>query len=238
MRNCTRCGTTLNPDWRFCGDCGATVEVVAPVAVAVGGEREVRLGSSGNGHAANGTSRTLTSTARTSGDSGWSASSARSPDAGRFDFVKGRGVRFGAALMACLIVVAALVVHLNVRSDLDSTREILAATASRLDTTSATLAETEGTLATTEENLTETTAERNNLQSEVKILQGRLAGIQGSLDDARDQMNLQAGQITTLKACLSGVSIALTNVLKGDYYGAAAALRTVQQPCREAFSML
>jgi hypothetical protein len=51
-------------------------------------------------------------------------------------------------------------------------------------------------------------------------------------------VTIQAGQIETLKSCLSGVSIALSDLASGDYSGTIAALEAVQVSCHSAYALL
>jgi hypothetical protein len=51
----------------------------------------------------------------------------------------------------------------------------------------------------------------------------RLGGVTNSLSDARSRLNIQSGQIETLKSCLNGVSTALTDVAYEDYTSAVSA---------------
>lgn len=62
--------------------------------------------------------------------------------------------------------------------------------------------------------------------------------MQNSLTDAKSRLTMQSGQIETLKACPTGVSIAFRDVADGDYLGAVSALQAVKVSCDAAYAML
>lgn len=225
MDKCTNCGITVDPTWRFCGECGADVPAsVAAGASSISGNGFGALhprAPSGNGHAY--------PRATTSSAANWAASGAGAHSRGP---ITKRQIILGASIFLAVILLAvAVMVHLGVRHQLASTRAELATTAANLQTT-------QGKLSSSQANLTSMTTERDNLDSQVQDLTSKVDGLNGSLSDARNQVNLAAGQITTLKGCLGGVSIALNDVLHNNYYGAAAALQTVQGVCQQAFAIL
>jgi hypothetical protein len=121
---------------------------------------------------------------------------------------------------------------------LEQTRDDLTARQVDLNQTSAVLDDTESELADTESALAATTDERDQLEGRVRSLKTSLRGVRGTLDKAQANLELQAGQISTLKTCLNGVSIAFDRVLRFDYRGAAAALQSVETPCNEAFALI
>jgi hypothetical protein len=121
---------------------------------------------------------------------------------------------------------------------LEGARDDLTSTQTDLDRTATSLSVTQDQLAETEGELSETTAERNQLEGKVRSLKADLRGVRGTLNEANADLELQAGQISTLKTCLNGVSIAFDRVLDFDYRGAAAALQSVECACNEAFALI
>ena len=77
-----------------------------------------------------------------------------------------------------------------------------------------------------------------SLDKRVRDLKNDIQGVRGSLDLAQTNLELQAGQISALKTCLNGVSIAFDRVLVENYPAAAAALESVEARCNQAFSLL
>ncbi len=134
-------------------------------------------------------------------------------------------------VVALALVTGATAVHLQTRSRLHRTQAELAATRSSLGDTKSTLESTQAMLESTRQELQQVQDERDRLRTQ-------LQGVRGSLQAAQGRLELQAGQIDTLKACLSGVAIALDDVLNFDYSGAASALSSVQIPCEKAFALL
>ena len=65
-----------------------------------------------------------------------------------------------------------------------------------------------------------------------------LTGVRNSLTDAKSSITMKSGQIETLKNCLRGVSIALTDYANGDYAGTIAALDAVRGSCDSASKMM
>ncbi|GEM_PF-5167266 len=139
-------------------------------------------------------------------------------------------VAFGV-VVALALVTGATAVHLQTRSRLHRTQAQLADTRSSLAETTSRLESTQAMLESTQQDLQHVQDERDRLRTQ-------LQGVRGSLQAAQGRLELQAGQIDTLKACLSGVAIALDDVLNFDYSGAASALSSVQIPCEKAFALL
>ena len=110
------------------------------------------------------------------------------------------------------------------QSRLKGTRTQLATTVSQLTGVQTNLASTQSTLKTTQDSLAAKVQE--------------LSGVQNSLTDAKSSLTMQSGQIETLKACLTGVSIAFRDVADGDYSGAVSALQAVKVSCDAAYAML
>ena len=142
------------------------------------------------------------------------------------------------SLVTGLIGLAVLLVFVLGASKLQSVNGQLSRSRADLASTRQDLATTQDDLSSTEDDLGDMTDERDQLQAEKRDLQSQIDGLQGSLTDARNQVNLQASQITTLKTCLSGVSIALGDVVNMDYAGAVSALDAVRAPCNEAAKLL
>lgn len=136
-----------------------------------------------------------------------------------------------SAGLALALVVAGVFVDLQVRNKLHRTETQLAATQETLTQTKSSLASTQTTLDSTEQKLTDTETERDQLQT-------ALQGVRGSLNQAQGRLELQAGQIDTLRTCLTGVATALDDVLRVDYAGAVGALQSVQIPCQSAFQLI
>ena len=105
----------------------------------------------------------------------------------------------------------------RVGADLSATQTRLAATQSELDTTQADLDQTKQSLAAVKQ---------------------RLGGVSNSLSDAKSRLNVQSGQIETLKSCLNGVSLALSDAAYGDYSSAVSALDAVRVSCDAAYKIL
>jgi len=227
MDKCMNCGITVEPTWRFCGECGADLPASVPAHAA---------SIAGNGFGAgvspaplpngNGTAKPR-SPATMPAD--WVASG---PAASFWSGITRKQIITGVSVFLGVVLVAvAVMVHLGVRHQLATTRAELAATSSNLQISQQKLSETQT-------NLTSMTLERDDLNSQVQSLTNKVDGLNGSLSDARNQVNLAASQIAVLKSCLSGVSIALNDILHNNYYGAASALQAVQGPCQEASAIL
>jgi uncharacterized protein HemX len=147
----------------------------------------------------------------------------------------GRGWVRIVAISAAVILVAALVVgvlnSLGTHHQLSSTRRDLAATHSDLSSTTKTLASTKSALKSSSAEL----AGANQALSETK---DQLAGVKQSLADEQSRVNLQAGQISTLRTCLSGIAEGLSREANGDFNGAIAAIDAVQSACDAADKLL
>lgn len=146
-----------------------------------------------------------------------------------------RWVRRAVAVVMLLGVASPLVADdLRTRSRLDTTRERLHTTELRLTRTRADLDGTRRELASTRTELDARTRERDDLRARLDATNAELAGVRGSLSEAQSRLNLQAGQIATLKSCLSGVAQALIYVADGYYGLAASALEAVRVACEQA----
>lgn len=146
-------------------------------------------------------------------------------------------VRTVIGAVAIIVVAVAVSSDLGVRSRLDRARLDLAGSRSELERTSDQLGTTWAELDTTKEALASSTSERDAVRSELDATLAELAGLRGSLGDAQDRLNLQAGQIETLKSCLNGVSEALGHAAYDDYRSAVAALDAVEVSCDRASEM-
>ncbi|MGZ4601539.1 MAG: hypothetical protein ACXVYY_09055 [Oryzihumus sp.] len=123
---------------------------------------------------------------------------------------------------------------LHLRSGLESKRRALTATQHFLSDTQAKLTDTTAQLGETKQKLAST---QSNLASKTKALaasQAALQGAQRSLTDANGRIDVQSGQIVTLKTCLGGVSTALHDLAYDDYSGVISALDAVQVSCQAA----
>jgi hypothetical protein len=76
------------------------------------------------------------------------------------------------------------------------------------------------------------------VQKALSTAQAQFRGVRTSLSDANGRINVQSGQIETLKSCLNGVSIALNDVAYNDYSGAVSALDAVRVSCRAAYKIV
>lgn len=121
-------------------------------------------------------------------------------------------------------------IYLETREELESTRE-------ELRRTSDELAATAKDLEITRLNLKREEEQNRTLERQVRELRTELRGVRGTLSEAQERLELQAGQIADLKDCLNGVSLALDDVLNGDYWAAASALSAVQSSCEAAFAL-
>ncbi|GIU97438.1 MAG: hypothetical protein KatS3mg013_1241 [Actinomycetota bacterium] len=117
------------------------------------------------------------------------------------------------------------------------TREELRATQGELRRTKDDLAATSEDLRIARAQLEVAREENRRLERELRELRVELRGVRGTLSEAQARLELQAGQIEDLKECLNGVSLALDNVLYGDYWAAANALTAVQTSCEAAFAL-
>lgn len=148
-----------------------------------------------------------------------------------------RLVRAAIGVAVAIVVAVAVSSDLGVRSRLDRTRNDLVGARSEIERTSDQLSITRGELDTTKKTLASTTSERDAVRSELDAKLAELAGLRGSLGDAQNRLNLQAGQIETLKSCLNGVSEALGYAAYEDYRSAVAALDAVEVSCDRASKM-
>jgi hypothetical protein len=227
MGSCPSCGAEVERSWKHCRTCGASLRSDEE---ATGTESRSVIALASN---ADLTAEAVGPPPETEGSE--AAVPEPPPSRERKVFV------VGAVVVAVALLSTGVWYHLDVRTGL--TRS-LATTRSRLTSTSARLARSDADLATTRADLVKRTAERDaarssaaQLQKVKQALQNRIKGLRGSLQNSRQQVELQAGQIEVLKTCLGGVSVALTDVLQEDYLGAADALTAVQDQCNSAFAL-
>ena len=142
----------------------------------------------------------------------------------------------GVGLVAGVAVLA--VDDRGAHQQLTRTRGALHSTQATLHSTQAQLSQAQADLAGANADLTRTKASLSSVQATLKTKEQALAGVQNSLTDAKNSVTVQAGQIETLKSCLNGVRIALSDVAYGDYSGALSALDAVQVSCNAADSIL
>ena len=151
-----------------------------------------------------------------------------------------------AGAVAVAIAVALLGVNdAGAHSRLTKTRGNLASTQSTLTATKADLGSTQQHLSATQQHLSATKADldtanatKARLHDALVSTQQELSGVRGNLANTQNQLNLQAGQMSVLKTCLSGVATAFSADLDGDYSAALAALDSVESACREASALL
>lgn len=141
-----------------------------------------------------------------------------------------------AVLVLAALGVAAFTI-VNLDSTLDDAEASLVAAESQLSNTRSTLEGTESELSTTKTDLRQSERDRDQLEERVRNLVLDLRGVRGTLRKAEDRVELQSGQIDTLKTCLNGVSLALDAVIYLEYREAARALQAVESECNEAFAL-
>ncbi|MER3452181.1 MAG: hypothetical protein C4344_00285, partial [Acidimicrobiia bacterium] len=122
-----------------------------------------------------------------------------------------------AGLLAVAVLTPLVVDDLRVRGRLASTRDHLASTRLDLTRTRTELHARTRELTSTRVDLDERTRERDELQARLDVTNAELAGVRNSLGEAQSRINLQAGQIATLRSCLNGVTQALLYVADGYY---------------------
>lgn len=136
-----------------------------------------------------------------------------------------------AALTGIGLLTAGALGYVDTRRDLTQTRSTLTSTRQQLTDVTTKLSASEASLAKA----------RTDLRSQIAKLQAsqrELAGVRGTLGEAESRIDLQAGQIETLKSCLTGVSSALYYAGQYDGSAAVAALEAVEVSCDKAYSML
>jgi len=154
----------------------------------------------------------------------------------RFPFPRLRRPSWRVVAVAAAVVLTAgvvgrgaVVLH-DTRGELKGTQRTLTATQHDLDDTTTLLNRTDSALEGANEKLRAEQELRQNTQAD-------LEGVKGSLADADSKVNAQAGQIDTLKTCLTGVSTALRAAARDDYDAAIAALDSVQPACDKAYAL-
>lgn len=216
MNHCPSCGTRLDESWDYCGNCGHLVREdqhaapTEPIGLSPQGTDEPR-------------------------DMQPAGASAVPSAAPRERSRPGGGWRRVLVIVVVVVLVTAGVATASVAGyrlnrTLDHTEADLASR-------SRTLGETEQELEATRIDLQTTKRERDELRAKAEDLRLDLGGLRGTLQKAENKVELQAGQIGTLKTCLNGVSLALDAVIYLDYRGAARALQAVETECNEAFAL-
>jgi cell division protein FtsL len=143
----------------------------------------------------------------------------------------------GVVALAAVVLASATAGFLFLSGELRETREQLAAQTSELNTTKGQLKETAANLADTRSTLAQTMQERDGLKKQVNKLTVDLKGVKGTLQEAQNTVELQTGQIATLKTCLGGVSEAMNDIVYGYYNAAVNALTRVESECNEAYAL-
>ena len=254
MSFCPNCASSVDETWRFCRSCGnavatdlltATEDPVWEPPAAVPASPEVRDAELIDAQLA-----------AVSFDEGVTAplSTAHAADVGEADItptptptpVSTSRVRRWAkpaalSLAVILLVSGALFIHLGTRDDLSRTKKELASTQTDLSETKASLADSEDKvadltkdLAAKQSELTAKLAELESARGTIAAKDQELAGVRGSLSNVERRVELQAGQIETLKSCLNGVTLALIHAANFDYRSAVAALEAVEVSCQRA----
>lgn len=214
---CPTCGSEVAERWRFCRSCGAPLaEDAAPQT---------------------GTAVTAVLESATSSDVDTRPGAAVldvSHDKDLPGEPRRRWLRITAVVVGILLLVGGVTaggwMYFDTRRELRVTAEALERTQRELTAAAEALEDTRSQLATVRD-------EKEALRREYQDLRLELRGVRGSLSEAQHRLELQAGQIADLKACLNGVSLALDNVLSGDYWAAASALTAVESSCQVAFSL-
>lgn len=214
---CAICGTPQRADDACCPVCGArsTPPAIVPAPTAPPAVPPPVL---------------------TGPDVGLHATAVPAPRRSRLESVwSRRWFRRAVGIAALAVAVTPVAVDdLRVRSRLTSTRDQLHTTEMALTRTRSDLEGTRRELRTTRADLETRTRERDGLRNQLDATNAELAGVRGSLSEAQSRLNLQAGQIATLKSCLSGVVQALVYVADGYYGLAVSALEAVDVACRQA----
>lgn len=231
MEYCQSCGSAVEESWGFCQSCGGSITGRGAVANAVArstGGREVGFRPSWPDRGPPRPSEVdpLMTTeelaqvhqpAREEVPWGQPADRPQSPSGPPAEAKpRNRAVFWIAAIIAGVLLVGGVLADLGVRSDLSETRATLTSTTTKLQAT--------------KKKLATTTADRNHLKTQ-------LEGLRGTLKETKDRVELQAGQISSLKTCLKGVAIAFDDILRGDFNAAAGALEAVRDPCDESFKL-
>ena len=159
-----------------------------------------------------------------------------------------------AATSACLLLAAGLV-HLDARSDLqaeratlsrvrleqsfaadDAARSAVAVTAAdrALVAARSARAESAAQVDQVRADLDTRTGQRDDLQARLQATTDELTGVRDSLVGDFAALGLQGAQITALEGCLNGVSRALLQLAFEDPAGAARSLRAVRDSCGAA----
>jgi hypothetical protein len=220
---CGGCGAGLGSDARFCAECGQQVAVAPPNHVVV----EIPLPRS------------------VSRPTPWEAGPVMPVLASDERVVakpKRSALRVVAMLALGMTLLAGLaVLSLNDRGThtrLASSRQAYRTSQVQLKDTQAKLTQTVSELTGTKTDLASTKATLTTVKTELAAKEQDLQGVRNNLADVKSSVTIQAGQIETLKSCLSGVSIALSDLASGDYSGTIAALEAVQVSCNSAYALL
>lgn len=211
MSWCPSCGSEVSEAWRFCRSCGTPLREQLEGAPSAESTQPLPAPAAG-------------------GDAVLAA-----PEVAPSPRKRRRWLKITSIVAAVLVLVAAASVgawvHLEAREELRATRD-------QLRRTEGELVSTTEDLRTTRSQLEVARDENRRLERQLRELRVELRGVRGTLSEAQARLELQAGQIEDLKDCLNGVSLALDNVLYGDYWAAANALTAVQSSCEAAFALV
>jgi hypothetical protein len=240
---CESCGSKIDGRWTTCRSCGVHLQRKTESQVAVGAKdlRLTSLVATTNGHSRELSTGTIAHTGNvltkeagvailppTTTDRGYV------PDADvsylgaeRTKGVEKRGVfRLRNLLIAASIL---LIVAL-----LSSAAFAYSGLRSDLRTTEGDLASNKKQLAVTQGDLKSMTSERDGLKTQLSSANNELTGVKTTLTDAQNKVELQSGQIDTLKSCLNGVTSALIYIAEGYFEVAIGALNAVSVSCESA----
>jgi hypothetical protein len=214
--HCSNCGSNAEAEWQFCKACGGALANRPRMAAGIEESVDVIPFPS----ASDASPVVLQAV----------DAPTRTPD-GRW---RRRGLIGAAILVALALLTVGVMRDVGTRDRLGKTRQALEAARVDLKSTKASLTTTRSELTTRTSELTSRTAERDGLKKELDARIAELAGVRGTLSQSENRVNIQAGQIETLKSCLNGVTNALVYAADSDYVSAVASLESVQVSCDTA----
>lgn len=231
---CQSCSAPQDGRARFCTECGAPMPGQLPdMAASIPAQREEQSEESAT---------TALPVLLSSREARAVPTVTAAPPTGR------SRIKVVTLVLAVLVFLAGVVVlGLDARAThqaLDETRQSLRATEATLASTQSELATAETELATTLTDLTGTKTELASVEKALADVKKQLAGkeqdlrgVRNNLAEVKSSVTIQAGQIETLKNCLNGVSIALSDAAYGDYSAALSALQAVEVSCDKAYAL-
>jgi uncharacterized membrane-anchored protein YhcB (DUF1043 family) len=241
--SCPGCGEATGAEWGFCRSCGHGLQV-SSTANTLTSEMPETLVFSAPDTAPAGSDTIGASEAETDRQ-GWQPW--KIVAVVTMGLAIGVGLATGGflwrtthvSLVASELVVAQTQDELNARTTaLEVVEQELADTSAELAETARTLTATQRDLESEKQRAITAEEERDTLAGALDATQTELQGVRGTLDDTRSRVELQAGQIRTLRSCLNGVLLALNYIAYDDWYSAVAALEAVDSSCRDAVELL